>query len=168
MKEKLIQKDILIGHLKLKSEKYESEIFEKNILLVENIRKNCDNRNRESISSLSTISTNNYEYDKLVSEKVNIEDTLVKLKLKYANSQSNLLDFEDKNKVLCIKLNQLEKVVENQIESLKLKEDIIKVLLENRKEVCVTDPSSNLDITIKKKLKKQNSFTNVFKGLFKK
>jgi predicted nucleic acid-binding Zn-ribbon protein len=167
LREKLIQKDILISHLKLKFETYETEFFDKNLLLCQSNRKRSDYHHRVSISSLSTVSIN-YEYDKLLNEKLNLEDMLVKLKFNYANAQSQLLDYGERNIESVRKIEGLEKTVENQNESLKLKDNVMKALLSDRDEARVTDPGTSLDITIKKKIKKQSSLGNMFKGLFKK
>lgn len=146
----------------LKFEKYENEILEKNILLT---RKKSGIRNTESISSMSSISTNN-DYDKLLSEKLYIEDTFVKLKLNYINQQNQLLDCQDKNKELIIRNKELERIVYNLKESLKLKNEVIHGKKEKFNDTCVTEP--NMTISPKKTMRKQNSLGNMFKGLFKK
>ncbi len=154
----------MINQLRLRFERYESEIVEKNILLANRKKSDC----RESVSSISTIAASEYEFDKLLTEKANIEDKLVKLKLKYAYSQSEVLEYEERNKELNVRISELETYVKNQQESLKLKEDIIKVFIEERKDLCITDPCSALETQPKTKLKKQSSLGNMFKGLFKK
>jgi hypothetical protein len=125
------------------------------------------------MSSMSSISTN-HDHDRLISEKSYIEDALVKLKVNYISAQAQLLDYEDKHKEMTNKIKELERVVYNLTESLKLKEDVITGYNTERCErydICIDDePNTTVspNKSPKKLLKKQNSLGNLFKSMFKK
>lgn len=165
LKEHLRQKEITILNYKNKQDIE----FEKTLILSQNIGKFIPNNQfKESTSSFSTISSNNYEfYDKILNEKIALEDIIVDLKYKFANSQSRLIDLEDRNQEYVEKIEELEKIVKSQQDSLKLKEEVIKVFLKDKiNSDMEVEPFK--EALPKKKFKKQNSIKNMIKGFFTK
>jgi hypothetical protein len=124
---------------------------------------------------MSSISTT-HDYDKILSEKSYIEDALIKLKVNYISAQAQLLDYEDKHNEMTSKIKELERVVYNLTESLKLKEEVITGYNTERCErydlIITDDPNTTATMSPskspKKMLKKQSSLGNLFKSMFKK
>ncbi len=89
--------------------------------------------NRESMSSVGTISTTNsnsqqqiqFEFEKLQKEKAGLESQLVMYKFKYAEQSSKIIELEDDRDLF-------KKKYETCADKMRIKEEIIKSLIHER------------------------------------
>jgi hypothetical protein len=105
-----------------------------------NSNKNLDGLRllKDNYSTVSTITSTRkmtMEYDRLKSDKFELEDTLVNYKLRYAEESSKRMDFEDKLTLLTIEYKKLEKNFNSVNEALKYKDDIIDQLIKQKDDL---------------------------------
>jgi hypothetical protein len=124
--------------------------------------------NYSTISTFSSINSNKVsEFEKIKREKTKIEENLVKYKYKFAENSSRIMELEDLNSLLNNKIEELTKNISFISDTLKIKEDIIKSLIEDRDNFKYKKQSNNvsyIDNNLNKSIINDNIFSNDIKN----
>jgi hypothetical protein len=137
-----VDKDILIQQLSRQYKQAVAELNDRDPFCNSSKNLGLDNLRslKDNYSSVSTVmSTQNrkmtIEYDKIKSEKTEMEESLVFYKFRYAEESSKRMDIEDKLSALTYELKKTEKNLIAANEALKYKDDIIDQLIKQKEDL---------------------------------